>query len=153
MNCTEIQKRISARLDGELEAEESGMIDRHLAACAACRRVRDQLEWGYTRIDVEDPPPPDPWLAARVRARLADSTAKARSRVWAGYRLLIPVTMAAGLLLGMTLGQHLSEKWPAQTQSTSTAELTEVQLMNQLPSGSLTTSYLDLSWLEGAANE
>lgn len=41
MDCTQCREALSARLDGEESARESGAVDAHLAACAACCQFAD----------------------------------------------------------------------------------------------------------------
>jgi anti-sigma factor RsiW len=44
MNCEEATNLISARLDGELDAESIAPLDAHLAGCEECRRTQAELE-------------------------------------------------------------------------------------------------------------
>ncbi|MGH3827109.1 MAG: zf-HC2 domain-containing protein [Pseudonocardiaceae bacterium] len=43
MDCTHGREALSARLDGEERPMESGALDAHLAACAACRQFADDV--------------------------------------------------------------------------------------------------------------
>lgn len=153
MKCKETKTRLSAYLDGELNAETASRIAAHLQGCERCRRLREQLEWGYARIAAEAVLPPDPFMAARVRAHLQGSRRAKGSQSQLLIRWLIPVTMAAGLLLGMLLGEHLSDQWPQPAGTSATAELLEVTLLNQLPESMPTTTFLDLTYQEGVAHE
>jgi anti-sigma factor RsiW len=153
MNCKEAQKRVSAYLDGELQPQQSRLLTEHLATCAACCRVKVQLQSAYSRLAEEEPLPADPFMVTRVRAALTNSAGAGKKRLQSTYRLLLPVSVAAGLLLGLVLGQQLSANWPAESASIVAAESLEASLINQVPASTLTTSYLDLSWLEGVANE
>ena len=153
MNCQETKTRISAYLDGELTAATAEQVAAHLQSCEHCRRLKEQLEWGYARIAIEPPLPPDSFMAARVRALLQGAGAAPASRGQALVRWLIPVTMAAGLLLGMMLGEHLSDHWPEPAATSATAELLEVTLINQLPESMPTTTFLDTAYLEGGSHE
>jgi len=49
---------ISARLDGEVDADLAPGIDAHLAACPACAAERDEVDW--SRLAVRSLPPVDP---------------------------------------------------------------------------------------------
>lgn len=41
MDCTHCREALSARLDGEESAHESGEVDAHLVTCPACRQFSD----------------------------------------------------------------------------------------------------------------
>jgi anti-sigma factor RsiW len=151
MKCKETQNRISAYLDGELEPQKSREIAEHLASCAACARVKAQLENAYDLLPENQPMPADPFMVTRVRAALTEATAGGRQRFLAVYRVLIPVSVAAGVLLGAVLGQNLSSHWPATT--TVSTENLEANLLIEVPASSLTTTYLDLSSSEGSSYE
>ena len=43
MNCAEVTKKISAYMDGELDAAESRFVSDHIAVCEACRREFEAL--------------------------------------------------------------------------------------------------------------
>ena len=71
MNCQEQQRRISALMDGELSALESGAVFRHLAECDGCRTFYHRLialsnalnrsEVPAPGVGVQVPPAPPPW--------------------------------------------------------------------------------------------
>ena len=43
MNCSEIHPLISARLDGQIAADQEPALNKHLAGCADCRALADAL--------------------------------------------------------------------------------------------------------------
>jgi hypothetical protein len=67
--------RFSAYLDGEATANERAAIEAHVAECAACRRVLEELRavtaWAPAYAGIE--PPAETW------ARLADGVDRAKS--------------------------------------------------------------------------
>ncbi len=44
MNCPEVEERLGAYLDGELEAGERPALEAHLASCLECRRAHEALQ-------------------------------------------------------------------------------------------------------------
>jgi predicted anti-sigma-YlaC factor YlaD len=71
MDCRSAREAISASLDGELEAAEAALLDRHLQRCPACRAWREDAHGLTRRIRlsvVTDAPAPDPGLAASATA-------------------------------------------------------------------------------------
>ncbi len=151
MNCKEVQKRLSAHLDGELTPQLDRIVIAHLANCAGCSQIQAKLQIAYAWMAEEEPLAADPFMVTRVRAALTDSAAVGKRWRPSFFRLLLPASVAAGLALGMVLGQHLTAAWPAA--STAAAESLEANLFNQLPATTLTISYLELSWTEGGENE
>ncbi len=89
--------QLSEYLDGELDADERGALEQHLAECASCRRQLDELRevvrWLHT--DAPDAPDPEVWprVAARIAAFPAPRTAAARR----------PAPRRLGLLAGGVL--------------------------------------------------
>ncbi len=94
-------QRLDAWIDGRLDAAERGELERHLAACEPCRRLRDALLASRTalREAVADEPPP-PGLAERIRARLdlEDERPAGIADRRRGNRPLLVVALAAGLV-------------------------------------------------------
>jgi type II secretory pathway component PulF len=75
MDCTSCRSRLTAALDRELAPEEKGPVDAHLATCAACRRLADELmsaggELGRGLASLADQAPPPGDLLAGVQARM-----------------------------------------------------------------------------------
>ena len=118
-------KRLSAYVDGELSQPDASLIDRHLADCSSCRQAVERLSAVYDLLGQDRQMIRDPYLAARVRARLQESDwyTKAGARA-AG--LFAPATVVIGLILGFFLGSNLSasimdrESQQAETLTDST---------------------------------
>jgi predicted anti-sigma-YlaC factor YlaD len=100
-------KRLSAYVDGEMNQADVSSIDRHLAECSGCQQAVHQLAAVYDLLGQDRQMIRDPYLAARVRARLQEPAwyTKAGVRV-AGW--FAPATVMMGLILGFFLGSHLS---------------------------------------------
>jgi len=83
LSCTEIQRRLTAYLDGELDADRGSVVRGHLRECEACRLVaRDEaaLRDGLRTLPTLDPPPS---LWAGVQAQLAAAeVADAKRPAW-----------------------------------------------------------------------
>lgn len=72
MDCTRIDERIDAWLDGELGERERHGIARHLEECARCRAEYAALIAAVERLEtLADPVAPEDFVAA-VMARLAE---------------------------------------------------------------------------------
>jgi anti-sigma factor RsiW len=99
MSCPEYESRLHDHADGRLSATERQEVDRHVAGCAACRQVLDELERLLRRVRAlpRDLAPRRDLLPA-VRAALASGTASPASAGWTRW-----AGVAAGLLLGALL--------------------------------------------------
>jgi predicted anti-sigma-YlaC factor YlaD len=111
-------------LDGELEAREAAEVGRHLAVCAACRELAEELREGLSacvRLHQFEwkplqPVPPHPWPSLAGRFDELDAVAEPRKRTlafswgWAAaaaavvaavaiYRFAGPETVSAAELL------------------------------------------------------
>src|SRR3954463_16252637 len=74
MNCREAQDQVFAERDGALESTQRAALDSHVAQCATCRRIRDDLAAAFVmwRFEVEKSKVPDAereWYAVRRRIR------------------------------------------------------------------------------------
>lgn len=93
MRCARWREAISARLDGEVSAEEAAVLDTHLDRCAECRRFADDATRmaRLTRIGVVDPGPdpgldpgldPGPDLGPDLVAAVLAAAPPSRGRWW-----------------------------------------------------------------------
>lgn len=95
MSCPNIEELLPLYLDGGCSATERAEIERHLAGCPSCRRVRaefESLESSLRELAATVPP----WEAAEARF----SRRWGRERVGMAGRLLL----APGFLSGIALG-------------------------------------------------
>lgn len=72
MRCEEALELLSARLDGELTAQEEQELEDHLSACPACRGLAEELSALHLSFeDLEDTPAPEDF-AGRVMERVRE---------------------------------------------------------------------------------
>lgn len=82
MTCDDTRRRLTAYLDGDLDADGGTLVRVHLRGCAPCRQVATDeaaLRDGLRALPSLDPPPS---LWAGVQARLAEAEAVAARRPW-----------------------------------------------------------------------
>lgn len=106
MSCGRMENRILAYVDGRLKERERLEVEKHLAACAACRlRVK---EFRAVSGLLEELPVIEPSEAfdLRVHARVAAEPTKQSWRAW--FALSPRVAFAASVLLlaTMWIGMH-----------------------------------------------
>lgn len=96
MNCEHCQAVIDDYVDGTLDAADRGRVEAHLASCAACRGLADDIRAirrAAGTLERHQPP-------ARVWTRLAASL-EAERRTSAGLWRGAPLALAATLLLAV----------------------------------------------------
>lgn len=101
---------ISAWLDGEASPEEHALVEAHLASCAACRVLAEDLK-RLARASAEETLPPVPGdLEARIAWRLRSEAKKARPGRWRSFLPLTAVASlaAVALLVVLVREQHLA---------------------------------------------
>lgn len=113
MNCREAQLRVLAERDGALDETSRAALAGHLADCAGCRRVRDDLTAAVNawRTDVAEVVVPDverEWYAVRRRMRGGETGAprpvRSRRSLFAWIALPLGAAAAAALALFISPG-------------------------------------------------
>jgi len=92
---------LSALVDGELPGGERRVaVEAHLAACPACRVLKEDIELLGQAVAAETPPPMPADLAARIRGRI-EASVPARSGGWwrAPWRVPMPAAAAAAVVV------------------------------------------------------
>jgi negative regulator of sigma E activity len=83
LNCSDVQERLTAYLDGELADDRGSAVRGHLRSCEACRQIA--ADEGVLRDGLRDlsPVDPPPSLWANVQAQLATAeVADAKKPAW-----------------------------------------------------------------------
>jgi len=93
MTCDEVKDRLSAYLDGELDAATRAMIVAHLAACPSCRDELDALRSLWSTLDTWEAPKASPGFNERFWSRASQHAARPRLR-----RALILSPILAGAI-------------------------------------------------------
>ena len=144
MRCRKVHEYISRSIDGELSARENARLERHLAACAGCRALREDLRAivaGAARL--ETPPPSDAvWLkiraglvrerADRAVARPGASRRPAFGMGWpalraAGVAAVALVLVVTGVVIGRRLGSSPEPLGPEAREKYTLAKLDEAE--------------------------
>lgn len=94
--CESMQERCTARLLGELQAEECAELEAHLAGCAVCSGEAAELEALWRGLAETGEAVPTARMRARLDAAIADELAAER-RETARQPLAFPASRAGGL--------------------------------------------------------
>jgi hypothetical protein len=87
MECTEVQKRLSAYIEKAVSPQQKALMDNHLKSCKRCKASLADLKQTITYVQQLKEVEPPPWLAQRVMARVR-AAAGARQGIW--QRLFSP---------------------------------------------------------------
>jgi anti-sigma factor RsiW len=101
MNCTRMENRILAYVDGRLKESERLEMEKHVAACGACQLRVNEFRAVASLLDEVPQIEPSPAFDVRVRARVAAEPVK--QGWWAWFTPSPRVAFAASLLLLATL--------------------------------------------------
>jgi anti-sigma factor RsiW len=82
MNCDLAQERIVTAAYGELPDDRVHELERHVATCAGCRQVREQVNALKVLAGAYPIQEPDPNLVARARLRLEEALDALPPRRW-----------------------------------------------------------------------
>ena len=103
MPCQDVSELMSLSFDNRLSVSEQADLDRHMAACDACRD-----EWGYLRrmnallagaIRVQPPPGFTNHVMARIRQRILWRSIVRRGSMILAFSVLIAVFLSVLILL------------------------------------------------------
>jgi len=82
MSCTKMESRILAYADGRLKESERAEVEKHLAACHACRVRANEFRSVNELLGELPMIEPSPAFDVRVRARVAAEPVKQSWWVW-----------------------------------------------------------------------
>ncbi len=111
MNCKQIHNDLIFFLDGDLSAERTEFIRKHLDDCAGCSSFLEELKLQLQIIEDEKSPEISPWFEARLMARMNANTSKfvpvASSNEWI-RSLAFSSLLVAGIISGIYFGDKAS---------------------------------------------
>ncbi len=116
MSCARMEKKILGYLDGRLKESERLEMEKHLAACAACRlRVN---EFRAVSGLLEELPVIEPSAAFDLRMQARVAAEPAKQSWWAWFAPSPRVALAASMLLVATvwIGTHSGPSQPQIAQ-------------------------------------
>ncbi len=149
MKCAKIKRRLSAYLDGELDAATAEMVTDHLRRCTNCSAEAERLQRAYYLLGEGSELPADPFFVTRLRARLSAAdggTISSTLQRWT-WRLVMPAAVVVGLFFGVMLGTQIQQNWLG-AQWNSNDDFSG-QFLYETQKTLLTTDYLALNgWAE-----
>lgn len=157
MKCSQVQKRLSAFQDGELNPRERGRVSHHLESCSACRERFAEMEKVWQALGGFKEIIPQPGFYGQLVKKINESS-ETRSPMgfqwlfqffsspWATSTLLI-----VGILLGTFLGNILvrTDLFPFQQEqvahSQAAIEVFSLKAFDPIPPGTLADKYMRMA--------
>ena len=161
MKCNQVQDRLSAFQDGELNPQETKRVGEHLESCSACRERYAEMEKVWQALGGFQEILPEPEFYGKLVKKINESNetrlpfgfqwiSQFFSSPWAASTLLV-----AGILLGTFLGNILvkSELFPFQqnqaAHSQAATEAFSLRAFDPIPPGTLGDKYMRMASNEG----
>lgn len=141
MNCRQAEHDLFAGRDGSLAETRRAALAEHLATCAACRQLQENLaaaveSWRAGERAVAVPDAEVEWREVRRRLRRAAAPVRRPPLLWA-----VPLGAAAAVVLG--LGLHHEFGAPGTTAARVAAAVPPAAAVNAFAPASSTVVYVD----------
>jgi predicted anti-sigma-YlaC factor YlaD len=150
MKCSEIRKKLSALLDGEVTGEEKRLISEHVKSCEFCQKEFEALSQVSEVLEVMDEVHVSPFFLTRLKQKIADQKVKAGIRFpfmeWI-RRVTIPIAATVLIIMSFVVGSNLGKMMHqkrAEIMAKSDAEIANtlgVSSLGEFPEGSLGWAY------------
>ncbi len=156
MKCRNVQKKLSAYQDNELEAREREQIRSHLLSCRACRGHYQELERVWQTLGELRETQPGPWFYPQVVRKIEEPRDRGLlpNLRWFFQRVRTPaivsILLAIGVLAGTYLGNILARCdffpfQPAQPTYSQEALFDSLKVFDPAPPGTLAHGYLQMA--------
>ncbi len=104
MECSEIQKKLSAYIEGVISPEEKVLIEEHLKVCEKCSNALSELEKAIEYVQGLDEIEPPAWLSQKVMARVRSEAEPKRGilrRLFYPIHIKLPIEAVAAILIAV----------------------------------------------------
>lgn len=110
MECSQVKRRLSTFLDGEVSEKERNTISDHLKQCEGCQRELEGLSYVWGSLDLMEEMQASPYFMVRLKQKIAEQESRRVIRLpfveWVG-RAAVPAAATAVVLLSILFGSHL----------------------------------------------
>ncbi len=105
MECSEVQKRLSAYIEGVISSEEKVLIDVHLKSCKGCKEALADLEKAIEYVKGLQEIEPPPWLTQKIMMRIKSEAGTKRrilQRLFYPLHIKLPIEAIAVVLIAVS---------------------------------------------------
>ena len=151
MKCRNVQKKLSAYQDGELEPREQEQVRSHLLSCRTCREQHAEFSRVWQTLGGVEEIHPDPWFYQQIVRKIKEPREQALlptlQHVFRLFRtpVAVSIILIIGLLAGTYLGSILArcDLFPFQSSPVSDSQgvLTSMRVFDPAPPGTLAEGY------------
>jgi predicted anti-sigma-YlaC factor YlaD len=152
MKCRNIQKKLSAYQDMELEPREQEQVRSHLLSCRVCREQYAEFERVWQTLGGLEEIQPDPWFYRQIVRKIKESR---EQRFFPGLqwiprllpaRIIVSILLVVGILTGTYLGNILARSniFLFHYEQTSETVLNSMRVFDPAPPGTLAHGYLQM---------
>lgn len=148
MNCPEAQRHLFAEAERALDSTQRAALDGHVAQCAGCRRIRDDLSgaiaaWRHENAVAAVPNVEREWQAVRrkIRGGVEAGSTAAHPRRGLFTWIAIPIGAAAALALALYVGPRTA-RTPAASAPPPTVQVARADSI-EVPGNASTMVYVD----------
>ena len=157
MKCRNVQKKLSAYQDRELEPREQGQVRNHLLSCRACREQYGEFERVWETLEGLEEIRPDPWFYRQVVRKIREPREQRLfpSLLWVPRLLQAPaivfILLVVGILTGTYLGNILAQSniFLLHYEQTSETVLNSMRVFDPAPPGTLAEGYYRMASYKG----
>ena len=155
MKCPNVQKKLSAYQDRELEPREQEQVRSHLLSCRACREQFSELERVWQTLGGVEEIHPDPWFYPQVVRKIKEPRQQGLlpiiERFFQPLRTpaIASILLAIGILAGAYLGNILARSdflpfQPERPTYSQEALFDSLKVFDPAPPGTLAHGYLQM---------
>ncbi len=161
MKCSQIQKRLSAFQDGELNPQERAKVSDHLESCSSCRERYAEMEKVWQALGDLKEIVPGPGFYGQLVKKIneSDRISSPTGFGWLFQGFSSPraasTLLIAGILIGAFLGSFLggSDLFPFQpsraVHSQAASDVFSLKAFDPIPPGTLGDKYVRVVTYEG----
>jgi predicted anti-sigma-YlaC factor YlaD len=148
MECSDVRKLISRKLDGEIQKRERELLGQHLDSCEGCREFHESALELYAlhreMAELEAPPA----ILPAVMAAFEEREPVAARRWWLG--IPVPAMAVLVMIVGVAIGGFLIDAL-TPTEVNGQADVLELEYLDEYPPESI--GEVLLSDAEGGGDE
>lgn len=155
MKCQNIQKKLSAYQDRELEPKEQEQVKIHLLGCRDCREQFAELDRIWKIVGQLEEIHPDPWFYRQLTRKIREPREQGQipGVQWVFQMLRTPaiasILLAIGILAGAYLGNIMVRRdflplQPERPTYSQEALFDSLKVFDPAPPGTLAHGYLQM---------
>ena len=149
MKCSNIQKKLSAYQDNELETREREQVKKHLLSCHSCREQFAEFERFWQTLGGLEEIHPDPWFYRQIVRKIKEPR---EQRLFPGLQwvprllpapVIVSILLVVGILTGTYLGNILAQSniFLLHYEQASETVFNSMRVFDPAPPGTLAEGY------------